>query len=536
MTERWTCRRKGTRLRDRDIEEEDRVKVKRALVSVSEKNGLEPFVRGLVELGAEVISTGGTARYLKESGLPVTGISDVTGFPEIMDGRVKTLHPAIHGGILADRSKPAHMQAIAGLGIKPIDLVVVNLYPFEATIAQRGVTEADAVENIDIGGPSMVRSAAKNLSGVGIVTDPADYGPILEELKANEGELSLETRRRLATKAFHHTAHYDAAIANWFGEGEADFPERLMIDLVKIKELRYGENPHQRASWYSEIKVGGGLAAALEQLHGAHLSFNNLLDLDSARRALEEFALPACVIVKHNNPCGVAVAETAAAAYEKAVSCDPVSAFGGVIAINRTVDEALARLLSTNFVEVLWAPGYDDEAFEILAGKKDIRILTGQQNRETCGSFDMKRIVGGMLVQDWDCEVDERDNMTVISTRHPTEQEWGDLLFGWRVAKHTKSNAIILTKDLMTVGVGAGQMSRVDSANLAVNRARFPLDGCAVASDAFFPFPDALQVCADAGATCVIHPGGSKRDDESLALAEERGMAMVVTGRRHFKH
>lgn len=512
------------------------MKVKRALVSVSDKNDLEPFVRGLVELGVEVISTGGTARYLKESGLPVTGISDVTGFPEIMDGRVKTLHPAIHGGILADRSKPAHLQAIADLGIKPIDLVVVNLYPFEATIAQHGVSEAEAVENIDIGGPSMVRSAAKNFSGVGIVTDPADYAVVLEELKASGGELSLETRRRLATKAFHHTAHYDSAIANWFGEGEADFPEHLMIDLIKIKDLRYGENPHQRASWYSETGMDTGTAAALEQLHGAQLSFNNLLDLDSARWALDEFALPACVIVKHNNPCGVAVAETVAAAYEKALSCDPVSAFGGVIAVNRTVDDILARLLSQLFVEVLWAPGYSDEAFEILAGKKDIRILTGQQNRDTCRSWDMKRVMGGMLVQDWDCEVDQREDMTVISTRQPTEQEWGDLLFGWRVAKHTKSNAIILAKDLMTVGVGAGQMSRVDSANLAVNRARFSLEGCAVASDAFFPFPDALEVCANAGATCAIHPGGSKRDDESLALAEERGMAMVVTGRRHFRH
>jgi phosphoribosylaminoimidazolecarboxamide formyltransferase/IMP cyclohydrolase len=525
-----------TRIGSAGVTEEEHVKVKRALVSVSDKNDLEPFVRGLVELGVEVISTGGTAKYLRDAGLPITGISDVTGFPEIMDGRVKTLHPAIHGGILADREKPAHLQAIADLGIKPIDLVVVNLYPFEVTVAQRGVTEADAVENIDIGGPAMVRSSAKNFSGVGIVTDPADYGPVLAELRAADGELSRETRRRLASKAFHHTAHYDSAIANWFSEQEADFPEHLILDLVKVKDLRYGENPHQRASWYSETGMGGNAAASLEQLHGQQLSFNNLLDLDSARRLLEEFALPACVVVKHNNPCGAAVAEAVASAYEKAVSCDPVSAFGGVIVANRTVDEATARLLSTNFVEVLWAPGYTDEAMEILTLKKDIRILTGQLNRDTCGSFDMKRVFGGMLVQDWDCEVDQRENMRVVTTRHPTEQEWGDLLFAWRVSKHTKSNAIILAKDLMTVGVGAGQMSRVDSANLAVTRSRFPLAGCAVASDAFFPFPDALEVCANAGATCVIHPGGSKRDDESFALAEERGMAMVVTGRRHFKH
>jgi len=512
------------------------VKVKRALVSVSDKNGLEPFVRGLTDLGVEVISTGGTAKHLRDAGLKVTGISEVTGFPEIMDGRVKTLHPAIHGGLLADRSKPEHLKAIEDLGIKPIDLVVVNLYPFEQTVAQRGVSEADAVENIDIGGPSMVRSAAKNFSGVGIVTDPSDYDMILGELKDHGGELSLDTRRGLAAKAFNHTAHYDSAIARWFGEGEGDFPSAVRVELAKVQELRYGENPHQRAAWYSEIAAGGALAAAVDQLHGGPLSFNNLLDLDSARRCLEEFTLPACVIVKHNNPCGVAVAETAAVAYEKALSCDPVSAFGGVIVFNKPVDEKAAKLLTNNFIEVLWAPSYSDEALKVLTAKENIRILTGQQNRDTCGSFDMKRIYGGMLIQDWDCEVDQRENMEVISTRPPTESEWGDLLFAWRVAKSTKSNAIILVKDLMTVGVGAGQMSRVDSANLAVNRARHPLAGCAVASDAFFPFPDALQVCADAGAACVIHPGGSKRDDEALALAEERGMAMVITGRRHFRH
>ena len=512
------------------------MKVARALVSVSDKKDLESFVRGLVELGIEVISTGGTARHLKEAGLPVTGISQVTGFPEIMDGRVKTLHPAIHGGILADRDRPSHMKAIAELGIKPIDLVVVNLYPFEATVAQRGVSEEEAIENIDIGGPTMVRAAAKNFSGVGIVTDPTDYDVVLAELRENKNELSYETRRGLAAKAFHHTAHYDSAIATWFGEREADFPEYLMLDLAKVNDLRYGENPHQRAAWYSSVGANGESTGALEQLHGQQLSFNNLLDLDAARRCLDEFTLPCSVVVKHNNPCGVAVAEHAATAYEKAFSCDPVSAFGGVIAINRVVDEALARLLSTNFVEVLWAPGYTEEAMEILTVKKDIRILTGQVNRDTCGTFDMKRVYGGMLIQDWDCEVDQRDNMHVVTSRHPTEEEWGDLLFAWRVAKHTKSNAIILVKDLMTIGVGAGQMSRVDSANLAVARARFPLAGSAVASDAFFPFPDALEVAANAGATCVIHPGGSIRDDQSLALAEARGMAMVVTGRRHFRH
>ncbi|MCL5736672.1 MAG: bifunctional phosphoribosylaminoimidazolecarboxamide formyltransferase/IMP cyclohydrolase [Actinobacteria bacterium] len=512
------------------------MKVKRALVSVSDKQGLDQFVKGLVDLGIEIISTGGTARFLRETGLPITGISDVTGFPEIMDGRVKTLHPAIHGGILADRDRPSHMKAIADLGIKPIDLVVVNLYPFEEVTSQRGVLEDEAVENIDIGGPSMVRAAAKNFHAVAIVVDPADYEGVIAELKENEGALTPETRRKLAIKAFHHTAHYDAAIATWFGEQEEDFPKNFMLDLVKLQNLRYGENPHQRAAWYTEVTAAGEAIASLDQLHGQQLSFNNLLDLDSARRCLEEFALPACVIVKHNNPCGVAIAENASVAYEKALSCDPVSAFGGVIVVNRAIDEPLAQLLAQNFVEVLWAPGYSEDAIEVLTAKENIRILTGQLKRDSCRSFDMKRVYGGMLVQDWDCEVEERDNMTVITNRTPTEAEWGDLLFAWRVAKHTKSNAIILAKDLMTLGVGAGQMSRVDSANLAVNRARFPLAGCAVASDAYFPFPDALEVAADAGATCAIHPGGSKRDDEALALANARDMAMVVTGRRHFRH
>ncbi len=511
------------------------MKVARALVSVSDKKDLEPFVKGLTDMGIEVISTGGTAKFLKDAGLPITGISEVTGFPEIMDGRVKTLHPNIHGGILADRSKPEHLKAIADLGIKPIDLVVVNLYPFEATVAQRGVSEEVAIENIDIGGPTMVRAAAKNFSGVAIVTDPADYTPILEELQASGAELAYETRKKLAAKAFQHTAHYDSAISNWFSQEEGDFPKHIMLDLAKVQDLRYGENPHQRAAWYSTVSATDP-DASLQQLHGQAMSFNNLLDLDACRRCLDEFTLPASVIVKHNNPCGVAVAENAAAAYEKALSCDPVSAFGGVIASNRVVDEHLARLLSTNFVEVLWAPGYTQEALDILTVKKDIRILTGQISRDTCGSMDMKRVYNGMLVQDWDCEADERDSMRVLTTRHPTEEEWGDLLFAWRVAKHTKSNAIILVKDLMTIGVGAGQMSRVDSANLAVARSRFPLAGSVVASDAFFPFPDALEVAVNAGATAVIHPGGSIRDDQALALAEERGMAMVVTGRRHFRH
>jgi phosphoribosylaminoimidazolecarboxamide formyltransferase/IMP cyclohydrolase len=513
------------------------MKVRRALVSVSNKWNLEPFARGLVDLGVELISTGGTYRFLADKDIPVTSVSEVTGFPEIMDGRVKTLHPAIHGGILADRGVPEHMRAIQGLGIEPIDLVVVNLYPFEDVAEKRGVDEAEVIENIDIGGPTMVRAAAKNFSGVAVVVDPHRYDDVLAELKANEGALSDSTRRDLAMEAFHHTAHYDFAIAQWFSCQAGDFPPYIMWDFKKVQDLRYGENPHQRAAFYADVDGRKHLLSSIPQLHGAHLSFNNLLDLDSGRRLCDEFTLPCCVIIKHNNPCGVALAESITHAYQKALSCDPVSAFGSVIVVNRPVDEELARALTSNFVEVLFAPAFVEEALEILTQKPDIRILVDQeQRRSPRGLLDLKRVAGGMLVQDRDSEAEGRDSMEVVTSRHPTEAEWGDLLFAWRVAKHVKSNAIVFARDLMTVGVGAGQMSRVDSARIAVQKALHPLAGTAVASDAFFPFTDALEVAADAGATCVIHPGGSKRDDEVTRFAEERGMAMVVTGRRHFRH
>jgi phosphoribosylaminoimidazolecarboxamide formyltransferase / IMP cyclohydrolase len=514
------------------------VKVRRALISVSNKANIESFARGLVELGIEIISTGGTAASLRQAGIPLRAVSDVTGFPEIMDGRVKTLHPSIHAGILADRQVHEHLKALQDLDIEPIDLVVVNLYPFEEVAGRRGVAEAEVIENIDIGGPTMVRAAAKNFSGVAVVVDPGRYEGILEELRANDGAISPETRRELAVEAFHHTAHYDFAIANWFsGQEEGDFPTYMMWDFRKVQDLRYGENPHQRAAYYSDLHGRTHLLASVTQLHGTKLSFNNLLDLDAGRLLAEEFSLPCCVIIKHNNPCGVAVAESITHAYEKALSTDPVSAFGGVVVVNREVDENFARAISSNFVEIIFAPAFVEEALEILTQKPDVRLLVDQERRRSPrGLLDLKRVVGGILVQDRDSDSEGRDTMRVVSSRQPTDAEWGDLLFAWRVAKHVKSNAIVLAKDLMTLGVGAGQMSRVDSARIAVQKSDHPLAGSACASDAFFPFPDAIQVVADAGATCVIHPGGSKRDDDVLAVAEERGLAVVITGRRHFRH
>lgn len=488
-------------------------------------------------MGVEIISTGGTARHLQEAGIAITPVSEVTDFPEIMDGRVKTLHPAIHGGILADREVHGHMRAIQVLGIEPIDLVVVNLYPFEQTTEKQGVQEEEIIENIDIGGPTMVRAAAKNFAGVAVVVDPHRYDDVLGEMKENDGTVSLETRRSLATEAFHHTAHYDLAIAGWFSNAEGDFPEFMMMDLRKIQDLRYGENPHQRAAFYSDVFGRKHLLSATQQLHGPELSFNNLLDLDAGRRLAAEFTLPCCVIIKHNNPCGVALADGITHAYEKALSSDPVSAFGSVVVVNRVVDEDLAQSLSSNFVEVLFAPGYLEEALEILAEKEGIRIIVDAEHRRNPrGMVDMRRVLGGVLLQDWDSEVDERESMEVLTTRQPSEEEWGDLLFSWRVAKHVKSNAIVACKDLMTVGVGAGQMSRVDSAKIAVDKAIDSLEGASVASDAFFPFTDALEVMADAGCINAIQPGGAKRDDDVLRMADERDMVMVVTGRRHFRH
>jgi len=512
------------------------VKVKRALISVFNKSGVEAFAKGLTEMGVTVISTGGTAKLLKDSGIPVTLVEEVTGFPEMLDGRVKTMHPRLMAGVLARRDVPGHMETIAEHDIEPIDMVVCSLYPFEEVAGRRGVEDQVVIENIDIGGPSMIRAAAKNHAGVAVVTSHEDYDAVLDELRET-GELKYETLRELATRAFHRTAHYDFVIANWFSEAEGDFPDYLMRDYRKVMELKYGENPHQRAAYYSEVGLRRHLLSRVTQLHGKQLGFNNLYDLDAARAICDEFTLPCVTIIKHNNPCGCALAENLATAYDKALACDPVSAFGSVIAVNRAVDVPLAERLAELFVEVLFAPDYDEAALEILSRKADIRILRTEERRQTNpGEFDHKRVSGGILVQDMDGDSEERDEMTVATRRHPTEREWGDMIFAFRVAKHVKSNAIVLAKDLATVGVGAGQMSRVDSTRIAIEKARSSLDGAVVGSDAFFPFADAVELAIGSGVSAFMQPGGSKGDEAAVAACDEHGAAMVFTGRRHFLH
>jgi len=512
------------------------VKVQRALISVFNKSGVESFAKGLTDMGVQVISTGGTAKLLKDSGIPVTLVEEVTGFPEMLDGRVKTMHPKLMAGILARRDVPEHMETIEQHGIEPIDMVVCNLYPFEEVAGRRGVTDEVVIENIDIGGPSMIRAAAKNHAGVAVVTSHEDYAPLLDELRETD-ELSYPTLRDLATKAFHRTAHYDFVIANWFSEEEGDFPSYVMRDYQKVMELKYGENPHQRAAYYAEVGLRQHLLSQVQQLHGKQLGFNNLYDLNAARNICDEFTLPCVVIIKHNNPCGCALAENLAAAYDKAYECDPVSAFGSVIAVNRVVDVPLAERLNKLFVEALFAPGYDDEALAILTQKADIRILKNEERRQiSSGEFDYKRVKGGILVQDKDSEAEERDEMTVATKRHPSEQEWGDLIFAFRVAKHVKSNAIVIAKDLATVGVGAGQMSRVDSTRIAIEKARSDLKGSVIGSDAFYPFPDAIELAIENGVSAFMQPGGSKGDDSAIESCDKYDASMVFTGRRHFLH
>jgi len=512
------------------------VKVQRALISVFNKSGVESFAKGLTDMGVQVISTGGTAKLLKDSGIPVTLVEEVTGFPEMLDGRVKTMHPKLMAGILARRDVPEHMETIAQHGIEPIDMVVCSLYPFEEVAGRRGIEDEVVIENIDIGGPSMIRAAAKNHAGVAVVTSHDDYAPLLDELRET-GELAYPTLRDLATKAFHRTAHYDFVIANWFSEEEGDFPSYVMRDYQKVLELKYGENPHQRAAYYAEVGLRQHLLSQVRQLHGKQLGFNNLYDLNAARNICDEFTLPCVVIVKHNNPCGCALAENLAAAYDKAYECDPVSAFGSVIAVNRVVDVPLAERLNKLFVEALFAPGYDDEALAILTQKADIRILKNEERRQvSSGEFDYKRVTGGILVQDKDSEAEERDEMTVATKRHPSEQEWGDLIFAFRVAKHVKSNAIVIAKDLATVGVGAGQMSRVDSTRLAIEKARGDLTGSVIGSDAFYPFPDAVELAIENGVMAFMQPGGSKGDESAIETCDKSDASMVLTGRRHFLH
>jgi phosphoribosylaminoimidazolecarboxamide formyltransferase/IMP cyclohydrolase len=516
------------------------VKVERALLSVSDKRGLVEFARALTELGVEIVSTGGTAAELKGAGIETRAIEDYTGFPEILDGRVKTLHPSIYAGLLAVRSNAEHRETLAEHRIEPIDLVCVNLYPFERTAAHRGVSDDEVIEQIDIGGPTLIRAAAKNHAFVGVVVRPESYDAVIEELRELDGRISAQTRRTLATDAFGLTARYDAAISRWFAEREEDFPQHLVAAFEKVVDLSYGENPHQRAAYYEEAGVRTHLLARTVKLHGKELSFNNLLDLDSGRRLLREFELPAATIVKHNNPCGAAVAETLEEAYDKAIACDPESAFGGVVVLNRRVDAELAQKLNENFVELLFAPGYGEGALEILQSKPNVRIIDDSERRKIIvGERDLRRVMGGLLVQDRDGDLQERSTMDVVSARKPSEEEWGDLLFAWKVCKHVRSNAIVIAKDLATIGIGAGQMSRIDSVRLAVAKARreeAPLGGSALASDAFFPFADGPEVAIEAGVRAIIQPGGSVRDAEVIEACDRAGIAMVFTGRRHFRH
>jgi len=514
------------------------VRVRRALLSVSDKRGIVDFARGLADLGVEIVSTGGTARELADAGLHIRAIDDFTGFPEIMDGRVKTLHPRLYAGLLAVRSDADHMAAAAEHEIEFVDLVCVNLYPFERTAARRGVEDAEVIENIDIGGPTMIRAAAKNHAYAAVVVKPESYDAVLEELRASDAQLSPGTREALAADAFAYTARYDTAIARWFAERGEDFPPLYVRAFEKVVDLPYGENPHQRAAYYQQVGARMHVLSMVKQHHGKQISFNNLLDLDSARAMVRDFEIPSCAIVKHNNPCGAAVAADARQAYEAAFACDPLSAFGGVIALNRPVDKALAEKLHEQFVEVLIAPGYDDDALEVLCQKQNIRILEDNERRlPLIGDPEVKQVTGGLLVQDRDSERDDREAMEVVTERKPSDKEWQDLLFAWRVSRHVKSNAIVLAKELATVGIGAGQMSRVDSVRLAIEKFRGDsLHGAVMASDAFFPFSDGPELAIEAGITTIVQPGGSVRDDEVVAAADKAGIAMVFTRRRHFRH
>jgi phosphoribosylaminoimidazolecarboxamide formyltransferase/IMP cyclohydrolase len=513
------------------------VRVRRALLSVSDKTGIVEFARGLADLGVEIVSTGGTAGALEDAGITVRSITDLTGFPEIMDGRVKTLHPKLYAGLLAVRDNPEHMHAAEEQDVEFVDLVCVNLYPFERTAAQRGVLDQEVIENIDIGGPTMIRAAAKNFVFAAPVVSPEAYDAIVAELRELDGRLSLATRETLAAEAFAYTARYDTAIARWFQEKREDFPPLFVRAFEKVLELPYGENPHQRAAYYAQVGARTHVLSMVSQLGGKEISFNNLLDLDAGRLLLSEFQIPACVIIKHNNPCGVAVAATPLEAYRRAFACDPLSAFGGIICLNRRVDRELAEALIGQFIEVLFAPGYDEDALEVLQTKPNMRILDDRERR-TANLIDpqLRQVVGGMLVQDRDSTPEERGDMQVVSERRPTEAEWNELLFAWKVSKHVKSNAIVLTKDLATLGIGAGQMSRVDSVRLAIEKSRSDLTGAAMASDAFFPFPDGPQLAMEAGITAIIQPGGSVRDPEVVAAVDAAGAAMVFTSRRHFRH
>ncbi|UOO76592.1 bifunctional phosphoribosylaminoimidazolecarboxamide formyltransferase/IMP cyclohydrolase [Neisseria sp. Dent CA1/247] len=522
--------------------------VKRALISLSDKTGVIEFAQALNKLGVEILSTGGTAKMLADAGVPVIEVADYTGFPEMLDGRVKTLHPKIHGGILGRRDLDEHVAKMKEHDIGNIDLVCVNLYPFAATIAKPGCTLEEAIENIDIGGPTMVRSAAKNWKHVAIVTDNSDFQAVIEELQNQNGTLSDKTRFNLSRKAFSHTAQYDGMISNYLtsvsdeklsGEPEiGEFPAQFNQSWIKVQEMRYGENPHQHAAFYRDVYPAAGSLSAYNQLQGKELSYNNIADADAAWEAVKAFEQPACVIVKHANPCGVAVADSPLNAYKLAFATDTTSAFGGIIAFNREVDADTVEAVTGQFLEVLMAPKFTDKAKEIIAAKKNVRVLEvpllAGSNR-----FELKRVGGGLLVQTPDIHRIKREDLKVVSKRQPTEQEWQDLMFVWNVAKFVKSNAIVFGKGGQTYGIGAGQMSRVDSTRIAARKAQdggFDLNGACAASDAFFPFRDGVDVIAEQGIKAIIHPGGSMRDEEVFAAADEHGIAMVLTGVRHFRH
>jgi len=517
-------------------------RVRRALISVSDKTGVLELARDLAELGVEIVSTGGTARALAEGGVAVRSVEDFTGFPEMMDGRVKTLHPRLYAGLLAVRSDEAHLQAAAEHGIEQVDLVCVNLYPFERTVASGEASDAEIVENLDIGGPSMIRAAAKNHAYAAVLTDPADYAPVLAELRESGGRLSMQTRERLAAAAFACTACYDAAIAAWFATrtyGEA-FPPHWVSAYAKVCDLRYGENPHQRAAFYAEAGQGPHLLEGVRQLHGKELSFNNLLDLSSARELVQDFSDPACAIVKHNNPCGCALGRDAKSAYLRAFASDPTSAYGGVIALNRPVDVDCAKEIVAQFVEVLLAPAYEPLALELLAARKNVRLLELPGWPRSSGGMEAKPVIGGLLLQTRDEVSETAEQMRTMTEREPSEREWEDLRFAWQVCRHVRSNAIVIARDGATIGIGAGQSSRVDAVRIAIEKAQeFQprlLAGAALASDAFFPFADGPQLAIEAGVSAIIQPGGSVRDEESVAAADADGIAMVATGVRHFRH
>jgi len=522
----------------------DLKKVSRALISVSDKNGVVDFARALNALGVELLSTGGTFRLLQENNIAVTEVSDYTGFPEMMDGRVKTLHPKVHGGILGRRGTDD--AVMAEHAIKPIDMVIVNLYPFAATVADPNCTLPNAIENIDIGGPTMVRSAAKNHKDVAIVVNSSDYATVLEEMQANEGQLDYSTRYALMVKAFEHTAGYDGMIANHFGardtdNNERDFSDTFNVQYFKTQEMRYGENPHQKAAFYTEANPTEASVATAKQLQGKELSFNNIADTDAALECVKQFDQPACVIVKHANPCGVSVGVDIGTAYDLAFATDPESAFGGIIAFNRELDAKTAEAIcEKQFVEVIIAPAVSADALAVVATKKNVRLLEcGTWGNQRPQDFDYKRVNGGLLIQDRDNGTIIEQDLKVVSKRVPTDTEMTDMLFAWKVAKMVKSNAIIYAKNNQTIGVGAGQMSRINSARIAgikAEHAGLEVVGAVMASDAFFPFRDGIDNAGKAGISCIIQPGGSMRDDEVIAAANEHGMAMVFTGMRHFRH